>query len=167
MSGRANAALNLLHVGGAFVLQYATGLVIAQWPEVNGAYPMEAHQASMYAMLLLQVAALSWFVLAQIRAPERMAHAVARSVPVHVHRTISASLLSRPSATLRLHRSVIIPDPLRDSAVAWVAAGDRGAGLRSALRDQASDYLLPTPGLRRFRTDGTARRKWPGADEEL
>ena len=33
VSGRANAALNLLHVGGAFVLQSATGLIIEQWPD--------------------------------------------------------------------------------------------------------------------------------------
>ena len=45
MSGRANAALNLLHVGGAFVLQSATGLIIEQWPEVHGTYPAEAHQS--------------------------------------------------------------------------------------------------------------------------
>ena len=35
MSGRANAALNLLHVGGAFLLQSATGLIIEQWPEAR------------------------------------------------------------------------------------------------------------------------------------
>jgi MFS family permease len=39
MSGRANAALNVLHVGGAFVLQSATGLIIELWPTTNGTYP--------------------------------------------------------------------------------------------------------------------------------
>ncbi|HZP98247.1 MAG TPA: MFS transporter [Reyranella sp.] len=63
MSARANAALNLLHVGGAFVLQTATGLIIAQWPTTNGTYPVEAHQTAMAASLGLQVAALVWFVL--------------------------------------------------------------------------------------------------------
>ena len=47
MSGRANAALNLLHVGAAFVLQSATGLIIEQWPEARGTYPAEAHQLAM------------------------------------------------------------------------------------------------------------------------
>ena len=65
MSGRANAALNLLHVGAAFVLQSATGFIIAQWPEARGAYPGEAHQVAMAATLILQLAALAWFAMPQ------------------------------------------------------------------------------------------------------
>jgi hypothetical protein len=68
MSGRANAALNLLHVGGAFVLQSANGSIIAIWPQTHGAYPAEAHQAAMGTMLLLQLAALVWFALPRRRA---------------------------------------------------------------------------------------------------
>ena len=67
MSGRANAALNLLHVGGAFVLQCATGLIIEQWPETLGAYPAEAHKAAMAALVVLQLAALAWFALPRRR----------------------------------------------------------------------------------------------------
>src|SRR5262245_12490171 len=33
IGGRANGALNLLHVGSAFTVQSATGFLIAQWPE--------------------------------------------------------------------------------------------------------------------------------------
>src|SRR5262252_5512136 len=55
MSGRANAALNLLHVGIAFLLQMGTGLIIARWQEVNGAYPAEAYQSGMIALLVLEV----------------------------------------------------------------------------------------------------------------
>ncbi|MFM9848932.1 MAG: MFS transporter [Hyphomicrobiaceae bacterium] len=61
ISGRANAALNLLHVGGAFVLQSAAGFVIALWPQAQGTYPAEAHQAAMGIMLLSQLAAFGWF----------------------------------------------------------------------------------------------------------
>lgn len=68
ISGRANAALNLLHVGAAFVLQWATGSIIALWPQSQGAYPVEAHQAAMGAMLLLQLAAFAWFALSRRRA---------------------------------------------------------------------------------------------------
>src|SRR5215471_13737600 len=57
MSGRANAALNLLHVGTAFILQTATGHGIAQWQQVNGAYPAEAHQAAMIGLLTTEAAA--------------------------------------------------------------------------------------------------------------
>ena len=52
-SGRANAALNLLHVGGAFVLQSASGLIIEQWPAASGHYPAEAHQTAMLLGLLI------------------------------------------------------------------------------------------------------------------
>lgn len=67
MSGRANAALNLLHVSAAFVLQSGTGLVIAQWPMTNGGYALEAHQAAMAAAICAQLAALGWFVLPRHR----------------------------------------------------------------------------------------------------
>jgi MFS family permease len=70
MSGRANAALNLLHVGIAFVLQTAIGLVITQWPHSEGAYPAEAHQAAMGALLGLELAALAWFVVVAAPRPK-------------------------------------------------------------------------------------------------
>jgi len=63
-SGRANSALSLLHVGGAFLLQYATGVIIEQWPQTAGKYPVEAYQMGLGTALALQVAALVWFVAA-------------------------------------------------------------------------------------------------------
>jgi MFS family permease len=62
MSGRANAALNLLHVGIAFLLQLGVGVIIAQWPQSDGAYPPEAHRAAMAGLLALELSALVWFV---------------------------------------------------------------------------------------------------------
>jgi hypothetical protein len=78
MSGRANAALNLLHVGVAFVLQTAIGLVITQWPHSEGTYPAEAYQAAMGALLGLELVALAWFVL--VAAPRPMPQPVRRSL---------------------------------------------------------------------------------------
>lgn len=74
-SGRANSALSLLHVGGAFLLQYATGLIIEQWPQTAGKYPVEAYQAALGIALVPQVAALLWFVAAPFvrRAPYALA----------------------------------------------------------------------------------------------
>jgi MFS family permease len=83
VSGRANAALNLLHVGGAFVLQCASGLLIEVWPEVHGTYPAEAHQLAISATLVLQLAALAWFAWSPRRLPApAMASAASRSVGV-------------------------------------------------------------------------------------
>jgi MFS family permease len=69
ISGRANAALNLLHLGCAFILQSATGLIISQWPESHGTHPAEAHELAMAATLALQVAALGWFACSPLRLP--------------------------------------------------------------------------------------------------
>jgi MFS family permease len=68
LSGRANAALNLMHVGCAFLLQSATGLIIGQWPAAQGSYPAEAHQLAMAASLVLQLIALAWFATRPVRA---------------------------------------------------------------------------------------------------
>jgi hypothetical protein len=64
MSGRANAALNLLHVGMAFLLQTGFGFIIAQWPQSNEGYPAEAHRSAMVTVLGLQMIALVWFGVA-------------------------------------------------------------------------------------------------------
>jgi hypothetical protein len=61
MSGRANAALNLLHVGMSFMLQTGFGFIIAQWPQSNEGYPAEAHRSAMATLLGLQIIALVWF----------------------------------------------------------------------------------------------------------
>ena len=49
--GRANAALGVLNIGTAFVLQCISGLIIAQWPAERGHYPAQAHEAAMAAGL--------------------------------------------------------------------------------------------------------------------
>jgi hypothetical protein len=66
-SGRANATLNVLHLGCAFVLQWATGVVIEQWPQSRGTHPPEAHQTAMAATLALQLVALGWFATSPLR----------------------------------------------------------------------------------------------------
>ena len=46
MSARANAALNILHLGGAFLLQYVTGVIVSLWPPEAGHPPAEAYEAA-------------------------------------------------------------------------------------------------------------------------
>lgn len=62
IAGRANAALNLLHVAGAFVLQSGIGLVIEQWTPEGGGYPTVAYQTAFAFIVALQIAALLWFM---------------------------------------------------------------------------------------------------------
>jgi hypothetical protein len=66
VTGRANGALNVFHFGWAFVLQYAIGLVLQQWPSKNGHYPTIAYQVAFSFNLGLQIAALAWFQLAGV-----------------------------------------------------------------------------------------------------
>ncbi|MBX9591699.1 MAG: MFS transporter [Hyphomonadaceae bacterium] len=82
-SGRANSALSLLHVGGAFLLQYATGLIIEQWPQTAGKYPVEAYQVALGTALAMQVAALVWFLAAPL--VRRAQHALSASASIRRH----------------------------------------------------------------------------------
>lgn len=69
LAGQANAALNVFHIGGAFVLQCATGFVLQQWEPQAGHSPETAYQAAFALNVALQVAAWIWFMLP--RAPLR------------------------------------------------------------------------------------------------
>ena len=61
LAGRANAALNLFHIGGAFVVQYMTGLVVQFWTPTDGHYPDIAYQTAFACNIGLQIAAAIWF----------------------------------------------------------------------------------------------------------
>ena len=63
LTGRANGALNLFHIGAAFAVQYATGVVLAQWTPQAGHYPEIAYQIAFALNLVLQIAAWVWFVM--------------------------------------------------------------------------------------------------------
>jgi MFS family permease len=63
LAGRANGALNLFHIAAAFVVQYATGVVLQQWTSEAGHYPAIAYQTAFALNLALQIAAWVWFAL--------------------------------------------------------------------------------------------------------
>ena len=66
-AARANGALNLLHFGWAFVVQYGIGLVVGQWSPQDGHYPAAAYQFAFGLSLALQAAALVWFAIPWLR----------------------------------------------------------------------------------------------------
>ncbi len=76
LSARANGSLNLLHVGGALVLQSATGVILAQWPNERGAYPVVAYQVALAIPLILQLVALAWFLAPRRRPLPSMQYAI-------------------------------------------------------------------------------------------
>lgn len=65
--GRANGALNVLHFGWAFLAQYATGLIVAQWSTGHGYTPVLAYQVAFGFNVALQIAAFVWFALPWLR----------------------------------------------------------------------------------------------------
>jgi MFS family permease len=97
-SGRANGALNLLHVTAAFAIQYAIGLVVQQWPAEAGHYPEEAYQTALGLNLALQATAFLWFI-----RPERKA--VLRHLPAHPIHAFATGLGLTPAAALSYARA--------------------------------------------------------------
>ena len=64
VAGRANGALNVLHIGGAFLIQSAIGVILQRWPvSPRGHHPAAAYAAAFGVMVVLQIAALAWFLL--------------------------------------------------------------------------------------------------------
>src|SRR5262249_739334 len=105
ISGRANAALNLLHVAIACLLQTGTGLIIAEWPQSDGTYPVEAHHTAMAALLGLEVGALGWFALSATCMPIRQSGSSVLNLLLTAH-SHSALASSRFAAVLAMwHRS--------------------------------------------------------------
>jgi MFS family permease len=67
-TGRANGALNTLHFGLAFIVQWTVGLTVQQWNSHGGHYPATAYQIALGLNLVPQVVAFIWFV-----CPRRLA----------------------------------------------------------------------------------------------
>lgn len=85
-SGRANGALNLLHIGMAFAVQVGVGFFIDLWPTEEGRHPAIAYQTALGIILALEAIAFLWFV-----RPAR--HAVrARHLTAHPIHTLAAAL---------------------------------------------------------------------------
>src|ERR1700716_2077005 len=71
LAGRANGALNLFHIAAAFVVQYATGIVLQHWTPQAGHYPEIAYQTAFALNLAFQVVAWIWFMFPRVRIDSR------------------------------------------------------------------------------------------------
>lgn len=67
IAARANGALNLMHFGLAFAVQYGTGLMVGRWLPEQGHYPAVAYQIAFGVIVALQLVALIWFVTPWLR----------------------------------------------------------------------------------------------------
>jgi MFS family permease len=106
LAGRANAALNLFHIGGAFVVQYMTGLVVQLWTPTHGHYPEIAYQTAFAFNVGLQVAAGIWCSRTWVLTRLRRWAALSRAQPVAEYSSslsptgrIKCMVFSRPRRT--------------------------------------------------------------------
>jgi sugar phosphate permease len=67
LAARSNGALNLLHFGWAFTIQYGIGFVVGQWPSQEGHHPVVAYQTAFGLGLVFQAVAFVWFAMPWIR----------------------------------------------------------------------------------------------------
>lgn len=99
MAGRANAALNVFHMGGAFAIQCVTGIVIQAWAKQQGLYPEIAYQVAFALNLALQILALIWFAWPRLQKLAAVASADLRvrleSFGYSAERTIQGRLRQR------------------------------------------------------------------------
>jgi MFS family permease len=79
ISGQANAALNTLHIGGAFVIQTTIGVIVNLWASKGGHYPAIAYEVAIAVNLALQILALGWFLLPVVFRSQRMVRGVVPS----------------------------------------------------------------------------------------
>jgi MFS family permease len=63
LAGRANAALNVFHIAGAFAVQYGIGLVLQCWIPQDGHYPEIAFQSAFGLNIAVQLVSWFWFAL--------------------------------------------------------------------------------------------------------
>jgi type IV secretory pathway TrbF-like protein/sugar phosphate permease len=61
--GRANAGLNVLHVGAGFAIQLFIGIVIQHWTNKGGHYPPIAYRTAFLLVATIQCVGLVWFIL--------------------------------------------------------------------------------------------------------
>lgn len=85
-SGRANGALNLLHIGSAFAVQVTVGFIVELWPVDAGRHSPVAYQTALGINLALQAAAFLWFAWPRRRA------VIAKILPAHPIHALASTL---------------------------------------------------------------------------
>ena len=144
MSARANGALNVLHVGSAFLLQSVAGLIVEMWPQADGAYPATAHQAAMTLPLVLQGAAGLWFVWPRRASVRLMRYAANPADGTRVARFASLSTLSLTSQPTWRHEARMARRQVSRWRLAAIASMSLSVALAAVLiagRTQASSHL--------------------------
>jgi predicted MFS family arabinose efflux permease len=97
IAARANGALNLLHFGWAFAVQYGIGLIVNHWAPQDGHYPFDAYQTAFGFSLALQFAALLWFAVPWLRSFVRFISVPTDGQAVFVPTAVAEESVIEPS----------------------------------------------------------------------
>jgi MFS family permease len=124
MSARANAALNILHLVGAFLLQYVTGVIVCLWPPEAGHPPGEAYQAAVGLGVILQSVALLWFLVTARAAKAPVFRAPVMRVSATAPHPVAAIDYAKAQLALAHHVAHV-----RSQATHWRRIGIASAGL--------------------------------------
>ena len=84
LAGRANGALNVLHLGTAFLMQAGIGAIVSLWPARAGGHaPVAAYAAAFGCLIAVQATAFVWFLVGCSRgaAPAGRHLAIAEAQP--------------------------------------------------------------------------------------
>jgi MFS family permease len=165
MSARANAALNILHLTGAFVLQYFTGVIVSWWPATSGHPPPEAYEAAFGFSIVLQLIALLWFL-----ATARMS-----SVPVFLP---AGRLSTHPLAAVSHHRTNLNYTGAglafahhiaraRNQLAYWrtIAVASAALCVSLAVVVAANSHATAVAHVLEMRTRGADSAKWPAGEQ--
>lgn len=138
ISGQANGALNLLHVGAAFAVQAAIGLIVDRWPSTSREEAIEGYRAALSMMAIAQLAALAWFAVwsAALRP------AVLSATPTSRSRSAAGVSVKPPQSPYERAQLVYARrvDTARQQAVAWRWAAIGSAGLCAVLAFEVAAY---------------------------
>jgi hypothetical protein len=74
LAGRSNATINFALFAAAFAIQYLIGVIIGFFPPAGSGYQPEAYSWAFGTFLVLQLAALLWFLLASGLQPRELRH---------------------------------------------------------------------------------------------
>ena len=71
-SGVSNTGLNVIIFGMAFAFQFGTGVIINQFPTTgDSVHPVEAYQTAFFIVVVIQIAAIVWYLVSPKFLPER------------------------------------------------------------------------------------------------
>lgn len=141
MSGRANGALNVLHMFGAFLVQWLTGALIAGWPPVDGHPPIIAYQTTFGLAVALQTAALGWFVWPRSQPRQTMFACAPQFAP---RKAAQADMPPPSGYDLALSEWTARVTGARSNLAFWRAAGLGSIALTALLLAQvASEIYRP------------------------